>query len=478
MVNPMFRVKSVYDIPLIKLITENLKYKLCQPTSEQSKLFKVPQKYDSSEIEILDVMEGYGISLEADEEYVSEIVSLIQDTIPHVITIQHPVQLHAVYNGTVVHVNDQKNLSIVDIGENVNTILFGAQYRREQKIVVQIKSLNIFEDQLPVCSTTVHFPGQTVILERDADFVRVSRKLSKYDRDRLFELGKQLRPRDHGLIMRTSAVESSSEAIQADIDHLIQQAEELDLLISGSSYGPGILQPGHAVAHIMFVKAAKEKLGEIRNEITPTLPSYYWFMSYSPELKLTTTFAEKLSSDVDSTKLTSLLKETILERDFSENAILHLQEYCLISAPMHRVLGQLNWSKDVMVIERSFRSSRGEHFALDEGIHQGDSAVVLTKEGSWSIHTKIFRKELLVGETVKIVTPVELYGGGKLRYIDLGLLTVKKNDVVEPMDSGTVNNLVEQGFISKEFGNKVLSFFEQSQEELKTNKEHIIILPK
>ncbi|MCK4845809.1 MAG: hypothetical protein KAS95_09060, partial [Candidatus Heimdallarchaeota archaeon] len=137
-----------------------------------------------------------------------------------------------------------------------------------------------------------------------------------------------------------------------------------------------------------------------------------------------------------------------------------------------------NWSKDVMVIERSFRSSRGEHFALDEGIHQGDSAVILTKEGSWSIHTKIFRKELLVGETVKIVTPVELYDGGKLRYIDLGLLIVKKDDVVQPNDSGIIDNLVEQGFISKEFGNKVLSFFEQSQEELKANKEQIVILPK
>ncbi|GAH56982.1 unnamed protein product, partial [marine sediment metagenome] len=292
-----------------------------------------------------------------------------------------------------------------------NTIMFGSDFHRGQKIVVQIKQLNIFEDQLPVCSTIIHFPGQTVILERDANFVRVSRKLPKADRDRLFELGKKLLPRDHGLIMRTSASASSSEAIQADIDHLVQGAEELDLLISGSSYGPGILQPGQTVAHTLFPKNAKDILTNIRNEIIPTIPLYHWFMSYSPELKITTMFAEKVSSEVNGEKLSQILKQIILEKDFSDNTLIRLQEYRLTSPPQERVLGQLNIKDDILTMKRSFRSSRGVHYGLSSDIQQGDTSIVITKEGSWTIHSKISRNKKIIGELVKVVTPIELFEG-------------------------------------------------------------------
>ena len=476
MVSPKFRVRSIYDVPIIKLILDNLDYELVQPNFEQSKLFKVKDKMVSYDIEIIDILDGYGISIEGEEDYVSSITSLILEKIPNSISLQHPVQLHAVYNGKVVHVNHEKNLSVVDIGENINTIMFGSDFHRGQKIVVQIKQLNIFEDQLPVCSTTIHFPGQTVILERDANFVRVSRKLPKADRDRLFELGKKLLPMDHGLIMRTSASASSSEAIQADINHLVQGAEELDLLISGSSYGPGILQPGQTVAHTLFPKDAKSTLTNIRNEIIPTIPLYHWFMSYSPELKITTMFAEKVSSEISGEKLSQILKQIILEKDFSDNTLIRLQEYRLTSPPQERVLGQLNIVNDILTIKRSFRSSRGTHYGLSSDIQQGDTSIVITKEGSWTIHSKISRDEKIIGELVKVVTPIELFEGSRIRFIDLGLTIVKQNNDIEIKDDGLVRSLSEQGIISSIFKDKIYSLFEECQKQMEDGTEQILIL--
>ncbi|MHA1419930.1 MAG: ribonuclease E/G [Candidatus Heimdallarchaeaceae archaeon] len=477
MVSPKFRVRGIYDVPIIKLILDNLDYELVQPNFEQSKLFKVKDKMVSYDIEIIDILDGYGISIEGEEDYVSSITSLILEKIPNSINLQHPVQLHAVYNGKVVHVNHEKNLSVVDIGENINTIMFGSDFHRGQKIVVQIKQLNIFEDQLPVCSTIIHFPGQTVILERDANFVRVSRKLPKADRDKLFELGKKLLPMDHGLIMRTSASASSSEAIQADIDHLVQGAEELDLLISGSSYGPGILQPGQTVAHTLFPKDAKSTLTKIRNEIIPTIPLYHWFMSYSPELKITTTFAEKVSSEIDGEKLSKILKQIILEKDFTDNTLIRLQEYRLTSPPQERVLGQLNIVNDILTIKRSFRSSRGTHYGLSSDIQQGDTSIVITKEGSWTIHSKISRDNKIIGELVKVVTPIELFEGSCIRFIDLGLTIIKQNNDIEIKDDGLVRNLSEQGIISSTFKDKIYSLFEECQKQMEDGTEQILILP-
>ncbi|MCG3221422.1 MAG: ribonuclease E/G [Candidatus Heimdallarchaeota archaeon] len=476
MVSPTFRVRSIYDVPIIKLITENLKYNLVQPSPEQADLFKIKERIDPYDLEIQDILDGYGISIEGDEEYVSAIAALLHNNIPDSIILQHPVQLHAVYNGNVVHVNHEKNLSVVDIGENINTILFGSDLHRGQKVVVQIKQLNIFEDQLPVCSTVVHFPGHSVILERDANFVRVSRKLPKQERDKLFTLGKELRPQDHGLIMRTSATKASQESIQADIDQLVQRAEELDLLISGSSYGPGILQPGQTVAHALFVKEAKDKLTAMHNEVTPTIPMYHWFMSYSQDLKLSTTFAERISTEIDRKKLSPILKEIVLERDFAENSLLYLEEYRLTSPPQERILGQLSWSDEVLVIKRSFRSSRGVHYGLEEDIQQGDSSIIITKEGSWSVHMKINREDSLLGETIKIITPLELSNGGKLRYIDLGLMIIKKNDEIETKDAGVINDLVEKGIISSNFKDKIYKIYEICKKKIEDGEEEIIIL--
>lgn len=476
MVSPKFRIRSIYDVPIIKLILDNLDYELVQPDFKQAKLFDVKDKVFSYDIEIIDILDGYGASIEGEEEYVSAITSLLLEKIPNSIRLQHPVQLHAVYNGKVVHVNHEKNLSVVDIGENINTIMFGSDFHRGQKIVVQIKQLNIFEDQLPVCSTIIHFPGQTVILERDANFVRVSRKLPKADRDRLFELGKKLCPRDHGLIMRTSASSSSSEAIQADIDHLVQGAEELDLLISGSSYGPGILQPGQTVAHTLFPKDAKDTLTNIRNEVIPTIPLYHWFMSYSPELKITTMFAEKISSEIEGEKLSQILKQLILEKDFSDNTLIRLQEYRLTSPPQERVLGQLNIKDNILTIKRSFRSSRGVHYGLSSDIQQGDTSIVITKEGSWTIHSKISRDEKIIGELVKVVTPIELFEGSRIRFIDLGLTIIKQSGDIEVKDEGLVRTLSDQGIISSTFKDKIYSLFEECQKQMEDGTEQILIL--
>ncbi|MHA1200104.1 MAG: hypothetical protein ACTSQF_12310, partial [Candidatus Heimdallarchaeaceae archaeon] len=268
------------------------------------------------------------------------------------------------------------------------------------------------------------------------------------------------------------------EAIQADIDQLVQRAEELDLLISGSSYGPGILQPGQTVAHILFVKAAKEKITAIRNEIVSSIPLYHWFMSYSPELKLTTQFAEKIASDVDGKKLADMLKKLILERDFSENSIIYLQEYNLTSPPQERILGQLSWDDDVLNIKRSFRSSRGTHHNLDVEIKQGDTSSTIVKEGSWSVHMKIFRDEELLGETIKIVTPIDLCDGGKLRYIDLGLNLIKREDEIKDLDQGIINQLFERGIISSQLKEEIYSIFEDCKKQLSEGKERILISSK
>ncbi len=472
-----FRIRSIYDIALINLLTRKLGYSLAQPTTEQSKIFNKENNLEAYDIEIEDILGGYGIKVEGDEEYVDEIINSISDNVPTAIILVHPVQLHAIYHGQVVHVNYDKNLSIIDIGEKVNAILFNSNYRKGQKVIVQVNELNVLGDQLPMCSDVIHFPGQHAILERDARFVRVSRKLPKETRDELFERGKKLRPRDHGLILRTSAASVSDEELKEEIKDLLDRSMGLDLLISGSSYGPGILQPGQTVAHILFVKDAKAKLDSVRNEVVPTLPNFHWFMSYSNNLKLTTTFAERISQKVDPALLATVLKELLLEKDFADNMLVKQQEYSLSSVPTIRIVGQLNWVNDKLVIKRSFRSSRGKHYAINVDIVVGDTVTTFVKEGSWTIHTKVYRDNKILGEYIKIVTPVELYNEGYIRYIDLGIILLKVDDEVRVIDSKELIKLSETGIISKTFSEKIYALAEKCEEEFRNiDVDGVVIL--
>jgi hypothetical protein len=199
-------------------------------------------------------------------------------------------------------------------------------------------------------------------------------------------------------------------------------------------------------------------------------------MSYSPELKLTTQFAEKISSEVDGAKLAEMLKRLILEKDFSENSIVYLQEYNLTSPPQERILGQLSWINNLLNIRRSFRSSRGTHYGLDVDIEQGDTSSTIVKEGSWTVHTKILREDKLLGEIVKIVTPIDLCDGGKLRYIDLGLNIIKKDGEIKEINTGVITQLFERSIISSQLKDDIYSMLEDCKKQLTEDQEQILII--
>jgi hypothetical protein len=89
---------------------------------------------------------------------------------------------------------------------------------------------------------------------------------------------------------------------------------------------------------------------------------------------------------------------------------------------------------------------------------------------------KINREDSLLGETVKIITPLELSNGGKLRYIDLGLMLTKKGNEIETKDVGTINDLVEKNIISSSFKDKIYKIYETCKKKMEDGEEQVIIL--
>jgi len=71
-------------------------------------------------------------------------------------------------------------------------------------------------------TTEITLPGRFVVLMPFTDFVGVSRKLSKNERERLSDIIHEMAPKGVGMIVRTAAAEMGQKDIQGDVDFLMR----------------------------------------------------------------------------------------------------------------------------------------------------------------------------------------------------------------------------------------------------------------
>ncbi len=409
-----FRIRSIYDIPIASLITEEAKFELVQPTKDQAAAFKLEQNQIAPDLEISDVEEGLGFKIEGKEAQVLAVEDAMRSAFDDLIIRRHSVSLHSVYLGRVKHVNRQKNLAILELSDKDDAIMFSGDLRRGETVLVQIKELNVTQGQLPRCSDVIHLAGRYAILERDASFVRVSRSLAKADRDSLYKLGQSLKPEGHGLIMRTSAVTSPKEEIIEEIKELATMSDELHRE-ARDAYGPSRIIGGTSVSHIFLPGHCKPELTRRRNTIVKTLPSYHFFKSYSADLVISVEFATSLMDKMDADSLADQLKQVLINRDFYDNQHVRIHSYTLDGEVEDTSFGQLTWEGDTMVLHRSFRAPAEGPVAGFTRLNTGDYALTHVKEGAWNLHTRFFSEDgTLKGELFNIVTPVEMHQNQRL----------------------------------------------------------------
>lgn len=144
-----------------------------------------------------------------------------------------------IYKGRVANVLPGMQAAFVDIGLKKNAFLYiddllpvhldkkppvkppiNNLVSEGQELIVQVKKEALGTKGARV---TTHFtiPGRWVVYLPDADYVAVSRKIeSEQERNRLKEVGQQIRHGEDGLIIRTVAEGEQPESLSKDLDHL------------------------------------------------------------------------------------------------------------------------------------------------------------------------------------------------------------------------------------------------------------------
>src|SRR4051794_25130092 len=223
-------------------------------------------------------------------------------------------QIHGnIYVGRVQNVLPGMEAAFVDIATPKNAVLYrgDVQYEAED---IEEKGSNLRIEQMLkpkqniVCQVTknpiahkgarltqeVSIPGRFVVLIPNSTTYGISKRLADDERKRLRSILDRVRPKGHGIIVRTAAEGVSAEEIERDVARLQQQWEQIDALAKKTQH-PALLyrEPDMAVRVIReefnddyrgVVIDDRELYEEVRDyvaSISPTLADRVQY--YDPE---------------------------------------------------------------------------------------------------------------------------------------------------------------------------------------------------
>ncbi|HEX3841794.1 MAG TPA: Rne/Rng family ribonuclease [Acidimicrobiales bacterium] len=151
-----------------------------------------------------------------------------------------------IYRGRVQNVLPGMEAAFIDIGTPKNAVLYRGDVRYDKDDIESGASSSqprieevLRPGQSILCQVTknpigakgarltqeVSIPGRFVVLVPDSTAFGISKRLDDSERKRLRKIVDAVRPKGHGLIVRTAAAGASAEELQSDVDRLVSQWE-------------------------------------------------------------------------------------------------------------------------------------------------------------------------------------------------------------------------------------------------------------
>lgn len=178
-------------------------------------------------------------------------------------------QIHGnIYLGRVQNVLPGMEAAFVDIGTPKNAVLYRGDVQYDPEDVEGGAGQNAKIEQLLkarqsiLCQVTknpigtkgarltqeVSLPGRFVVLIPGSSTYGISKRLDDSERKRLRTILDRIKPKEHGLIVRTAAEGATREELERDVARLLQQWGQIDALAKRSS-APALLyrEPDMAV---------------------------------------------------------------------------------------------------------------------------------------------------------------------------------------------------------------------------------------
>jgi len=111
-------------------------------------------------------------------------------------------------------------------------------------------------------------------------------------------------------------------------------------------------------------------------------------------------------------------------------------------------------------------------------VDKGDRMECIFSYGSWTVHYRFYSKDSddLIGERIRIITPLDLAFRGRVRAFDTGMNLYKaEGETSVSIVDNSISNMVERGMISRKLDERLGEVLKLAMDELNESKPEIII---
>ena len=464
------RIKGIYSVALAKLLLDN--DFIVEPSIIAEERSELNHSNQPPNIFIEDRYDRHGIRTSGDRETTERLSCTLQSNLDDVIVRKWPISVGGIYKGLLRGIDISSRSILIDIGEAVGRIPEEEKDTiKSKEVVVQVRRRRIGVRE-PSLTARIAIPGKYAILTSKGK-VGVSLKIQDPGiRARLYELGKNLCPKDWGIIWRTEAANRKSDDLKIEVENLTEEAENI-FQKAERLEAPIMLREGSYVMDIELPALSKKRLDEVRATMRPTLPRHHYFEVVGGRVAAALEGAEASLEKGEVYKEVEATFRQEIEAEYpfagANIGIEHVK-------PSWKVL-YLGRATVEFLDETSIRLRRvfakdGVYDGLGVKKEAGDVALTEASLGEWYFQTKYYSRDgRYKGCYVNFSTPVELYPHC-IRYVDLEVdLCLLPDGTLRTVDEEKLKNAVSKGFVSERLAKMVQQKVQEVKKRLMNRKD-------
>jgi hypothetical protein len=188
-------------------------------------------------------------------------------------------------------------------------------------------------------------------------------------------------------------------------------------------------------------------------------------------------FAQHFIDQLDPAEMGRTLLTMIIERDYPINNHVKAEFNYLDGKQEELIIGNIVQNDPVIITRTKLERDHDETSPIYT-VHEGDLLDIHFDYGSWTLHYRYYSglTNELIGEKLRIITPLDYVYRGRIRAFDMGMILYKNADgeTASQVDD-SISNMVEQGMISKSLDNKLGEVLQVAMKMFKSTSGEILI---
>jgi len=433
------RIRGIYTTALTKFFI-NKEYMINQMSDVIRERFPSYETHDIPDVDVKHTRDLQGISIVGDKESLERIARDMVETFNDAFILKSNIELYGIYKGSVIKTNHE---TIINLGQDIGIL---PEQTEEEEVLVQVLEMN----DKPTLTTRITFSGEYCVIIPEND-VKISRKIrDESERERLIEVGKRAKPKNFGVLWRTSSEYVGEETLLHEAQELAKNAEYVMDRFTELE-GPGLIKEGKHHMKVIFGGQTKQSLDSIRGKVVPTIEYHHMLKSAGRDISFAVDVIEKIKGERDIEGIdelfTSVFRQVKGPKIGDDVTLEHIKPS---SHPVYIEGAKVKKFAPPYIKLKRYISSRGHYDGLNVPKEPGDYAITEMKEGAWHFtHTYYDRDSTIKGEYHNICTPIEIFPS-RIRYIDLEIDVVRRpGEAPEIIDEDLLQKRVEEGVFSR-----------------------------